>query len=132
MSMKVLIADPDWRFTRAARNYLEAHAHMVITHGSGSHVLERAKHWQPDLIILAGELADAGLLNELYALRDRPAVLLTEHLDRYDRAWRAWQRGGDDLLMKPVFRTSELHEAIVTALENSTTGRWMHPTAASA
>ena len=132
MSMKVLIADSDWRFAGSARKYLEAHAHMVVSHVSADQVLERVKHWQPDLVILAAELAEQGLLNEVHALRNRPAVLLTEHLDRYDRAWRAWQMGGDELLMKPVFRTSELHQAIVAALENSVTGRQMRPTAATA
>ena len=105
---------------------------MVTIHVNPSHVLERAKNWEPDLIILAAELAERGVLNELNALRDRPAVLLTEHMDRYDRAWRAWQQGGDELLMKPVFRAAELHEAIVTALENAAAGRWSRPTAASA
>ena len=50
-----------------------------------------------------------------------PAVLLTGWMDRYDVAWHAWQRGGDELLIKPVFRIEELHEAIVTAMENAAT-----------
>lgn len=132
MSMKVLIADPDWRFAVKTRDYLEAHAHSVLSHADAAGVMERARHWQPDLIILAAELAENGVLNELHALPDRPAVLLTEHMDRYDRAWRAWQQGGDELLMKPVFHKRELQQAIVAALENCTVGRRMRPTAATA
>jgi len=49
-------------------------------------------------------------------------VLLTGWLDRYDIAWRAWQKGGDELLIKPVFSTDDIHEAIVTALENAAAG----------
>ena len=53
-------------------------------------------------------------------------------MDRYDRAWRAWQTGGDELLMKPVFTSAELHQAIVTALENAAAGCRTRPTAATA
>ena len=58
----------------------------------------------------------------LARLNPQPAVLLTIWMDRYDIAWRAWQRGGDELLMKPLFNTGELHLAIVTALQNAAAG----------
>ena len=132
MSMKVLIADPDWRFARQATGYLEAHAHLVVRHSSSADVFKQAEHWQPDLVILAAELAETGLLGEIQDLSPRPAVLLTEHMDRYDRAWRAWQKGGDELLMKPVFKAEELHEAIIIAMENATTGARIRPAAATA
>jgi DNA-binding response OmpR family regulator len=125
MSMKVLIVEPDWRFAGMASKYLESHAHHVVQESRLDDALARAAHWQPDLVIVASELAEEGFLS---LLRDaapggnRPAVLLTGWLDRYDIAWRAWQKGGDELLMKPVFTTDELHEAIVTALENATLG----------
>ncbi len=132
MSMKVLIADPDWRFARQASSHLESRAHLVINQADTDEALNRAEQWQPDLVIMAAELAEKGLMKSIYALSPRPAVLLTEHMERYDRAWRVWQNGGDELLMKPVFRAEELHEAIVTAMENATTGRITRPTAASA
>ena len=132
MSMKVLIADPDWRFARQATGYLEAHAHLVVRHFSAADVFKQAEHWQPDLVILAAELAEKGLLEELQCLSPCPAILLTEHMDRYDRAWRAWQKGGDELLMKPVFKAEELHEAIIIAMENATTGVRIRPAAATA
>ena len=132
MSMRVVIADRDWRFVRQASAHLESHAHLVVTESDSQEVVTRASHWQADLVILAAELAEEGALDALEQLSPAPAVLLTEHMDRYDRAWRAWQRGGDELLMKPVFRAEDLHQAIVTAMENAATGTRVRPAAASA
>ena len=120
--MKVLVVDPDWRFSHQAASFLESHAHLVVTTADPREALERARHWRPDVTILAAELAEKGLLADLAALRPRPAILLTEHMERFDRAWRVWQAGGDELLLKPVFRGEELHLAIVAALENATVG----------
>jgi DNA-binding response OmpR family regulator len=122
MSLKVLIADPDWRFSRQISRHLESHAHLVVCESRPNQVVPRAVHWRPDLVILSVEVADEGILNALYALRSRPALLLTCWMDRYDLAWRVWQQGGDELLVKPVFRSEDLHQAIVSALENATAG----------
>jgi len=122
MSMKVLVVEPDWRFARMASAYLESHAHLVVQEGRLDDALVRAAHWQPDLVIVAAEVAEHGFVELLEETGSHPAVLLTGWLDRYDIAWRAWQKGGHELLMKPVFTTDELHEAIVTALENAAAG----------
>jgi len=120
--MKVLIVDPDWRFAQQAGSYLEKFAHLVVHQTAGDQAIAQAEHWRPDLVVLAAELAADGLLEGLCRLSPRPAVLLTEHMDRYDRAWRVWQKGGDELLMKPVFTHDDLHLAVVTALENAAAG----------
>lgn len=130
--MKVLIVDPDWRFTQQAGDFLESLAHLVICNARCDEAADRARHWEPDLVILDAELADKGLIDSINALTPRPAVLLTGWMDRYDVVWRAWQRGGDELLIKPVFRSSDLLEAIVQARENAATGRQPNRTAASA
>ena len=122
MSMKVLIVEPDWRFAKMAAAYLESHAHLVVQETRLDDALRRAAHWQPDLVILAAEVAEHGFVELLAGVGCHSAVLITGWLDRYDIAWRAWQKGGDELLMKPVFTTDELHEAIVTALENAAAG----------
>ncbi len=125
MSMRVLIVEPDWRFARMASTYLESHAHLVVQENRLDDALARVAHWRPDLVIVAAELAEdgfLGLLQDAAPAGNRPAVLLTGWLDRYDIAWRAWQKGGDELLIKPVFTTEEVHQAIVTALENATLG----------
>jgi len=122
MSMKVLIADPDWRFAEHATSYLESRAHLVVHETQAERALKQATHWKPDLVIAAAELAGNGLLEALGRLQPRPAVLLTDWMDRFDRVWRAWQHGGDELLMKPVFNVEELHASIVTAMENAAVG----------
>lgn len=131
--MKVLIVDPDWHFARQAQDFLESHAHLVVHQGRAERTIQRVSHWQPDLVILASELGERGLLKELYQLEQRPAVLLTGWLDRYDVAWRAWQIGGDELLIKPILDTRDIHVAVVTALKNASDGmRTISPTAVSA
>lgn len=120
--MKVLIIEPDWRFAAQATRHLESRAHLIVHLADPYAALKQAGRWKPDLVILAAEFAEQGVLGLLQAVSPIPVVLLTEHLDRYDRAWRAWQKGGDELLMKPVFHSEELHSAVVTALENAATG----------
>ena len=124
--MKVLIVDADWRFAEQAGDFLESHAHLVVHHNKADDAIDKAKHWQPDLVILAAEFAqDASLVSSLYGASPRPAILLTDHMHRFDRAWRAWQRCGDELLMKPIFKGEELQTAVVAALENAAAGAIM-------
>ena len=120
--MRVLILAPDWRFARRAQSYLESLAHLVVVAPHAREAGQKVAHWQPDLVIVAAELCDSGVLENLHAAENPPAVLLTGWMDRYARVWRAWRRGGHELLMKPVFTTEELHQAIVTALENAAVG----------
>lgn len=120
--MRVMIVDSDWRFARQATAYLESRAHLVVHETSSTHALTQAKHWKPDLVITSAELAEHKLLASLQKLTDRPAVLLTGRLDRSAGTWRAWQKGGDELLIKPVMRASELQAAVTQAMENASTG----------
>ena len=121
--MKILIADADWRFVRQATDYLESRGHLVVHQNRVEAALAQANRWQPDLVILAADLADDRMVKGLRNSFSSPAVLLTEHMDRFDRAWRVWQKCGHELLMKPVCKSQELHDAIVTAMENSVLGR---------
>ncbi|MCP4379343.1 MAG: response regulator [bacterium] len=131
--MKVLVLDPDWRFAKQARDYLEARAHLVVHHSNADKAQSKVEQWAPDLVIVAAELCDDGLLPELHNdTTHRPAVLLTGWMERYDRVWRMWQQGGDELLMKPIFNTDDLHQGIVVALENASTGTRERPVAVSA
>jgi DNA-binding response OmpR family regulator len=107
----------------------------VVRESRPPQALAHAEHWRPDLVILSADLADGqeDLVKGFYRIKPRPAVLLTGWLDRYDRAWRAWQAGGDELLIKPVLKSQELHLAIVAALENAAAGtRRRRPAAVSA
>jgi len=131
--MKVLIVDPDWRFAQQASSFLESHAHLAVHQPKPAMALVQSERWQPDLVIIGSELAESGIIEAIGRLKDRPAILLTGWMDRYDLAWRAWQRGGDELLMKPLMKIEELQEAMITALENAVVGvRRAGPTAASA
>ena len=130
--MKVLIADPDWRFAQQTSRLLESLAHLVVCQGQLDRAIDRAKHWKPDLVLLDAELANAGLIDALHVMRPRPAILLTGWMDRYDLAWRAWQKGGDELLIKPVFKSEDILQAIVVARENAVIGSRQTYTAASA
>jgi len=132
MSLKVLIIDADRHFAAKATRYLEAHAHLVVHQPAATLALAQIKHWRPDLVILAADAAENGLAGKIFALPNRPAVLLTEHMDAYARAWRAWQMGGDELLMKPVFTAGEFRQAVTTALENAACGTRAYATAAPA
>jgi len=121
--MKVLIADGDWHFSQQASRFLESRAHLVVCEPVLRAAMDQARRWLPDLVILSAELAvREGTMETLLSLQPRPAILLTERMDRFDRAWRAWQQGGDELLLKPVLSADDLHLAIVAARENAATG----------
>jgi len=130
--MKVLVLDSDWRFAQQARDYLEARTHLVVHHTTSETAHDKVNNWQPDLVIVAADLCEDGLLTALHSGSHRPAVLLTGWMDRYDRLWRMWQEGGDELLMKPVFNDEDLHQGIIVALENASTGTRERPIAVSA
>lgn len=122
MSMRVLIVDADWYFLRQVRDFLDSRGHLTLHEPDPADAVERARRWRPDLVIVPAEAeacCDGDLLERLGRLQPRPAVLLTAHLDGFAQAWRAWQRGGDELLFKPLMHPSELHVAVVAALENS-------------
>lgn len=120
--MRVLLADPDWRFAEQTTEFLESHAHLVVHQPSPWAALEQVTRWQPDLVIVSAELASSGILEHINEMPSRPAVLVTEHMDRFDRAWRAWQRGGDELFLKPILQRDDLQTAVAAALRNAAAG----------
>ncbi len=123
MSMRVLIAETDWRFAEQATRYLEAHAHDVVYVSRAEDVTSRLRTWRADLVIVSADLAEGTLLRTLQAGPNRPAILLTAWMDRFDLAWRAWQSGGDELLMKPVFTLDDFEDAVRGALQNAAAGK---------
>ena len=118
MSTKVLMVDSDWNFSRKAEKFFSSRGDLMVRE-TVENVISHASRWQPDLIILAAEYASVGMLQTLRLLQPRPIILITEHMSRYDRAWEAWQNGGDELLMKPVFHNEDFRQAVITATENA-------------
>lgn len=121
--MKILIVDSDWRFAKGARDYLERYGHYVVHQPDASRALHEASKWRPDLIMVDCAIescSNGGLLKAFRRLMPRPVVLLTAHLGDFGNAWHAWQHGGDELLFKPLLHSSELHTAIITAMQNAT------------
>ncbi len=130
--MKVLIIDPDPRFGENVRDSLESHTHLVVHLTDASLARDRVLQWKPDIVIIAAELHGDGLLEFLHSGPHRPAVLLTGWMDSYAEVWQAWQRGGHELLMKPVFNSREVYDAMLTARENALANTDSHQVAASA
>jgi CheY-like chemotaxis protein len=130
--MKILVADPDWDFLRKVRQYLEPVGHLVVHEADPDAAISRADHWKPDIVMVNAEMpecADGELLTALESIQPRPAVVLTASLEGFSEAWRAWQRGGDELVIKPVLHPSELHVALIVALKNTVTPRDRAPSA---
>jgi DNA-binding NtrC family response regulator len=123
MSLKVLICDSDEQFVLRAGKFLSGHGHQVMSEPFLSDVADLADHWKPDVLIISSDTIEndtEGHFDSITAMDKRPAVLLTGQLDRFESAWRAWRKGGDELLLKPIVQAWELHSAIVAALESAT------------
>ncbi len=136
MSLKVLICDTDHRFVDRATRFLQGHGNQVMSEPIPCEAADLASRWHPDVLVLSSASADTqddDFMLELRRIRPRPAILLTGQLDRFDAAWRAWRKGGDELLLKPIVHAWELHTAIISALEQATPTRDpQEPAAASA
>ena len=122
MSMKILVVDSDSSFLRQTRDLLEPRGHYVVHEADTDRALRRSLKWHPDVIMVSTEYescCDGNLLNDLARLTPRPAILLISAMTDFEKAWRAWQRGGDEVLFKPLLHSSELHTAIMSARQNA-------------
>lgn len=122
MSLKVLICDADRRFTDRAARFLTSHGHHVLVEALPTEAFDLAARWKPDVVVVSSESVageNGEMLTDLRKIDPRPAVLLTGQLDRFDAAWQAWQRGADELLLKPVLQAWEIHTAIISAINRA-------------
>ncbi|MCY2924668.1 MAG: hypothetical protein NT031_04395 [Planctomycetota bacterium] len=94
----------------------------MLRASEASDALKSAQAWRPDLAVLDADPASETLLRGIQALPGRPAILLTGWPENVGHVWRAWQTGGDELLMKPLLHANELQMAVATALENAVIG----------
>lgn len=136
MSMKLLVIDRDPRFLGAVCDLFEPRGHVVVHETDTATAIARAHHWQPDVIIVSAEIdrcCNGDLLSQLAQVEGRPAILLTANMDRFDKAWRAWQHGADELLLKPILHPSDLDAAVLAARQNAiAAARQSQPLAMSA
>ena len=120
--MKILVVDSDWQFLRKARDFLEPRGHYVVHEADPDRALQRSLKWRPDVIMVSTEYescCDGTLLSDFSHLQPRPAILLTSAMTDFAKAWQAWQRGGDEVLFKPLLHSSELHTSIMIARQNA-------------
>ena len=118
MLNKVILVEADTRFARQLERYFISKS-AKVAESTPADLVQFATKFEPDLIILAAEFASSELCSALHRLPHKPAILLTEHMANYKQAWRAWQMGGHELLMKPVLKAQEVSDAICSAIQNS-------------
>ena len=118
MLNKVILVESDTRFARQLENYFVSKS-AKVAESTPAELVNFATRFQPDLIILAAEFANSELCSALHRLPHKPAILLTEHMANFKQAWRAWQMGGHELLMKPVLKAQEVADAVCKAIHNS-------------
>lgn len=99
----VLVAESDARVARYLRAHLEEEHYRVQVVSHGVPFLRQLDLQDPDLIVLATQLADmsgAELLQRLREFSRTPVILLCDECDDDERA-RLLDLGADDLVLKP-------------------------------
>lgn len=99
----VLVAESDARVARYLRAHLEEEHYRVQVVSHGVPFLRQLDLQDPDLIVLATQLADMSGAELLQRLRDfsrTPVILLCDECDDDERA-RLLDLGADDLVLKP-------------------------------
>ncbi len=109
---KILIVDDEIQFIDLVQMRLEANGYEVITADNGEVGLEKARHENPDLIVLdlmMPVMDGYTMLKELRKveqIKDIPVILCTAKSHRDDEN-NGQKAGADDYIKKP-FESSEL------------------------
>lgn len=118
----ILVAENDPRIARYLRAHLEEEHYRVQVVSHGVPFLRQLDLQDPDLIILATQLADlsgAELLQRLREFSHTPVILLCDECDDDERA-RLLDLGADDLVLKP-FGMKELLARVRAVLRRRAT-----------
>lgn len=106
---KVLVVDDEAGITRMIKLNLEKTGHYEVqTENRGSHAIEAAREFRPDIIFLDVMMPDtqgdriAGQLSEDAELKDIKVVFLTAIVTRDETADGGNEIGGNHFLAKPV------------------------------
>lgn len=115
-TLRILICDPDRKFIQAAERILGSEGHTVVAEADLCKGARLVLENTPDVVVLPSEFANdpnADLIIEiLHHLTPRPAVLLTIQMAQFDIARKAWLKGADGSLFKPILQEQELKTAI--------------------
>lgn len=109
---QVLVVDDD-RVARALHRSILATQFDVVTAGSGEEALEICRQRLPDLILLDIEMPELGGIETCRRLREIstvPVIFVTAH-ETIEEHLRAYDAGGDDIIIKPVPKEILLRKA---------------------
>jgi two-component system, OmpR family, KDP operon response regulator KdpE len=115
----VLIVEDEAAVRRSLRAFLVDRGHRVVEAGSAAEGVQRAKEYNPDLVLLDLGLPDGDGLAVVQALREwslAPVLVLSARGQEDDKI-RALDAGADDYLIKP-FSAGELLARIRVALRH--------------
>ena len=113
----MLVVDDEAMIRRLARSYLEADGFAVAEAATGEEALERAEHFQPDLVLLDVMLPGIDGIEVLRRLRTRSdvyVILVTAKADEIDKLV-GLSVGADDYVTKP-FSPRELAARVKAVL----------------
>jgi len=101
--MKVLVVDDDEKIVKVLVTYLVKEGYMTETAMDGRSAVEKARQWQPDIVLLdvmLPELDGLGVCKEIRRDSDVPIIMLTARDAETDRII-GLEIGADDYVTKP-------------------------------
>lgn len=101
--MKVLVVDDDEKIVKVLVTYLIKEGYVTETAMDGRRAVEKARDWQPDIILLdvmLPELDGLGVCKEIRRDSDVPIIMLTARDAETDRVI-GLEIGADDYVIKP-------------------------------
>src|SRR5678816_1875110 len=104
---KVLIADDEPDILEILKYNLEKEGYQVSTAKDGNEALDKARHYQPDLIVLDMMMPKKNGLEVLELLRLQPTfkdtlIMFLTALNDENTQLRSFTTGADDYISKPV------------------------------
>jgi DNA-binding response OmpR family regulator len=123
VTARILIVEDNPDLAFGLRNNLEIEGYTIDTAADGLSGLERARAWQPDLIILDLMMPGLDGFRVLRTLREEgietPVVILSAHGQEADKV-RGFRMGADDFVTKP-FSLLELLARVEAVLRRAAT-----------
>lgn len=101
--MKILVVDDDEKIIKVLVTYLTKEGYLAETAMDGKIAVEKARQWQPDIVLLdvmLPELDGLGVCKEIRRDSDVPIIMLTARDGETDRII-GLEIGADDYVTKP-------------------------------